>query len=232
MGIRGSVVTLCTLLAGLAPASIGTNSNPARDIRGSVNFGSIQIIPHQRYNERIPLQEIVDNYMREHRAGNFERKIIVRKSERTLGVYINDTRLKEYRVILGFDPINDKEVVGDARTPEGDFYVAAKVPNVTFHNGLLINYPNREDAERGLRNNLITQQEYHSIITAVNSCQIPPQNTALGSGIEIHGKNSPWWSDRTLGCIATENEGMDELYLFAQAGCSGGRPRTRIIIKP
>jgi L,D-peptidoglycan transpeptidase YkuD (ErfK/YbiS/YcfS/YnhG family) len=73
-----------------------------------------------------------------------------------------------------------------------------------------LSYPNIEDAGRGLRENLITRRQHDAIVRAIKRKSTPPQNTALGGDIYIHGNGAS--SDWTWGCVALENAEMKELF--------------------
>jgi hypothetical protein len=64
--------------------------------------------------------------------------------------------------------------------------------------------PNAEDAERGLRDGLISRAVHDAIVKASKRKATPPQNTPLGGDIYIHGNGAS--SDWTWGCVALENE--------------------------
>jgi murein L,D-transpeptidase YafK len=136
--------------------------------------------------------------------------IEVKKSERRLILYSDGEPVREYRVGLGFSPEGDKSEEGDGRTPEGKYYICVKNPNSKFHLAVGLSYPNVEDAERGLLAGLIDRREYDEIVSAVQSQRKPPQHTALGGDIFIHGDGSG--SDWTLGCIALDNADIEEIY--------------------
>ena len=178
-------------------------------------------LPTQYLNSGVALREILQNH-----STAVDRKILIDKSERKLGLYLGKIILKEYPVSLGFDPENDKIQEGDGRTPEGEFYVNLKMPNSRFHKALQISYPQKEDASRGLEAGLIDRSEYESINQAIDTCTSPPQKTPLGGYIQIHGGGA-LFGDWTLGCIALNNDAMDEVYNFAQGGCRG----TKILIQ-
>lgn len=143
-------------------------------------------------------------------------RIVVEKSERRLVLYEGDREVRRYRVGLGRHPEGDKEVEGDGRTPEGRFYIWGKNPESSYHLGLNISYPSREDAERGLAARLIDSAEYRLIVEAVTTRRMPPQKTALGGEIVIHGGGTLY--DWTLGCIALANDDMTELYEAVKPG--------------
>ncbi|MDO8511063.1 MAG: L,D-transpeptidase family protein [Nanoarchaeota archaeon] len=178
------------------------------------------------YNSSIPLQSLLDDCRGKH-------NITIDKSERRLGLYCETKLLKEYGISLGFAPEGDKEYEGDGKTPEGEYFITTAFPS-RFHKSLQISYPNLKHAERGLSSELITQREYNVIVQAIKGCKSPPQNTKLGSFIQIHGRGGGVGvSDWTLGCIALENKAIDEVYSFLILGCDKeGNPKTKITIVP
>lgn len=137
-------------------------------------------------------------------------KIIISKSGRRLALYSGGAVVRTYRVGLGLDPVNDKVRQGDRRTPEGSFYIFIKNPKSSFYLSLGLSYPDIEDAERGLRDGLISRAQHNRIVRAIERRERPPQNTALGGDIFIHGNGSQ--SDWTWGCIALDNKDMKELF--------------------
>lgn len=167
-------------------------------------------------NSGLPLKEIIADYNNVHPQGKKHRKIIIEKSARRLSLYLDGKLLKQYQVGLHVGSHKDKEREGDGQTPEGTFYISSKLIT-RFYKSLLISYPSKEDASRGLKDGLINRWQYNSIVSAVNSCKIPPQKTSLGGEILIHGGGGSY--DWTAGCIALNNKDMDEIYSFAQTGC-------------
>lgn len=135
----------------------------------------------------------------------------------SLRLYVGKRLVKGYPVALGFDPVNDKEKRDDYRTPEGDFYICGKNPKSQFYKSLRLSYPNAEDAARGLRDKLIDEKTYKRIVRAIRRKQTPPQNTALGGDIMLHGGGGArdHW---TWGCVALDNDAMDELFEFVPMG--------------
>jgi L,D-peptidoglycan transpeptidase YkuD (ErfK/YbiS/YcfS/YnhG family) len=139
-----------------------------------------------------------------------EPKIVVEKAARRLTLYSNGERVRVFPVALGFEPAGDKVKQGDGRTPEGDFYVCMKNERSKFYLSLGLSYPNVEDAERGLRDGLITRAQHKQIIDAIGRGAKPPWNTPLGGEIFIHGGGTA--SDWTWGCVALANEQVKELF--------------------
>lgn len=142
--------------------------------------------------------------------------IIISKSKRQLVLYSAGDAVRVYRIGLGLNPIDDKTKEGDYSTPEGEFYVFTKNPKSKYYLSLGLSYPNAEDAERGLSDGLITRAEHDEILKAIQKRLMPPQKTALGGEIYIHGGGSA--RDWTWGCIALENENMRELFDAVERG--------------
>jgi murein L,D-transpeptidase YafK len=136
--------------------------------------------------------------------------LLVKKSMREMSLYDGDSLLRTYHIGLGSSPVEDKVRSGDKRTPEGNFYVCVKNANSKFYLSLGLSYPNAEDAERGLKDALITRQQRDSIVRAIDRGIRPPWDTPLGGEIFIHGNGSS--SDWTWGCVAVEDAEMRELF--------------------
>lgn len=143
-------------------------------------------------------------------------RIVVSKSRRLLTLYSSGKLVRTYRIGLGLSPIEDKVREGDRRTPEGDFYICIKNPRSQFYLSLGLSYPNRQHAERGLRDGLITRAQYQQIVSAIRRKRQPPQYTRLGGEIFIHGHGSQ--SDWTWGCVALDNKDIRELFAAVPVG--------------
>lgn len=143
-------------------------------------------------------------------------RIVVHKERRSLRLYSGPRLMREYSVKLGHDPVNDKEIEGDGRTPLGKFYVCMKNPQSRYHLSLGLSYPNLEDAERGLRGGLISRTQYDDIVQRLSQGEIPLWNTRLGGEIFIHGAAESW--DWTYGCVALASVDMEELYRVIPVG--------------
>ncbi len=137
-------------------------------------------------------------------------RILVIKSKRQMFLYSEDKVVRTYRIGLGFNPVDDKIKEGDGATPEGKFYIFTRNEQSQYYLSLGISYPNIEDAERGLRERLITQQQYEQIVEANRKRIMPPQYTPLGGLIYIHGHGSH--KDWTLGCVALDDADVKELF--------------------
>lgn len=142
--------------------------------------------------------------------------IVVKKQERVVQVLDDGKVIRTYRAALGFAPEDTKLRQGDGRTPEGRYVIRVKNANSQFHLSLGIDYPSVNDAARGLKAKRINKAQYAAIADAHRKNKLPPQNTALGGDIFLHGGgNSRDW---TLGCIALDNADIEELFRIAKVG--------------
>jgi len=150
--------------------------------------------------------------------------IHVSKRRKLLILYRGMEVISKFHADFGYNGISDKVVRGsDARpdhwrTPEGVFYVVKKNPYSQFHRAFLLNYPNEEDAKRGLSEGLISQREYNAIMLAEKRGLPPPMQTPLGGFIEIHGNGTGASSNWTEGCVAVRDADMDLMWSYVQEG--------------
>jgi len=143
-------------------------------------------------------------------------RILVKKSERKLLLFSGNKLVRTYPIGLGLSPVGDKVRQGDRRTPEGDFYIFTKNDKSAFYLSLGVSYPNAAHAERGLRDGLITKEQYLAIMQALRTGTAPPQNTRLGGDIYIHGNGAG--SDWTWGCVALDDRDIRELFNVIPVG--------------
>ena len=131
--------------------------------------------------------------------------IVVSKSARKLYLFSGKEMIKSYRVGLGFDPIGDKKISGDGKTPEGKYYINRKNPKSSFFLSLGISYPNKRDL-----------------------AEAKSFGKSAGGDIFIHGEDiKPHFfnQDWTTGCIALRNTDIREIYAAVDIG-------TPIFIRP
>ena len=136
------------------------------------------------------------------------RRVVITKHKQTL-LFNDGASMLCLPVVLGKNPA-DKQREGDCATPEGEFYICYKNPASRYHRFLGLSYPNCEDADRGLRERLITPAEAGAIRAAIAARQCPPWKTALGGEVGLHGPcpNVTW----THGCIAMSIPHIEQLY--------------------
>lgn len=149
--------------------------------------------------------------------------IIVKKSERLLELWQGETLIGSFSIGLGWEPEGHKQVEGDGKTPEGEYYVCVRNSNSSFYLSLGVSYPNKEDAAAALEDGRIDNNTYDRIVNAIDKGQCPDWNTALGGAIMIHGCGGS--SDWTAGCVAVDNDVMDLLFDYCPIG-------TKITILP
>ncbi len=155
----------------------------------------------------------------------------ISKSEQMLYVYHGASLTTKFPTDLGYNFFADKmrrgseAIPDDWRTPEGEFYIVNKNPRSEFYRALVLNYPNAEDANRGIRAGLISDTEFEQIVQAQNGRTIPPMGTALGGWIEIHGDGTGGKNNWTRGCIAVLNAQIDRLWSIVHVG-------TPVLIEP
>jgi hypothetical protein len=120
-----------------------------------------------------------------------------------------------------------KQRQGDKRTPEGEYYLDYRNPNSSYHLSLLVSWPDPTSAESARASGMITRSQKDAIDRAWRQRSKPPQNTAMGGAIMVHGNGSGGRGEWTLGCIGLRNEDMDTLWAYPDVG--NGTP---IVITP
>ena len=149
--------------------------------------------------------------------------VLVEKSKRILTLRARHgqslKKMKQYPI--GLSPLGDKgakQKSGDRLTPEGFYAIVYKNPQSKFGDhpmsgeplpSFMLNYPNRYDAWRGLKEGIITLNQYNAINQAIDNDQPPPLDTRLGGLIMIHGGGAE--KDWTKGCIAVNDQDLVEL---------------------
>lgn len=138
--------------------------------------------------------------------------LVIRKAKRTLELYDGERLVKSWPAAFGRSPgAGPKLRKGDGRTPEGRYFVCTRNPRSRFHLFLGLSYPNETDSAAGERDGIIGADEAKAIRDAVRSGRRPPWDTAMGGEIGVHGGGSA--RDWTQGCVAVENEAIEELWL-------------------
>jgi murein L,D-transpeptidase YafK len=125
--------------------------------------------------------------------------VVVSKRNRVLELRSGDQLLKRYQVHLGFQPVGQKVMSGDGRTPEGQYFIDRRNPRSDFYLSLGISYPNVVDVARA------------------RALGVQP-----GGDIMIHGgprratdrKKDDW----TAGCIAVSDAEIEEIWSMVPTG--------------
>jgi len=153
--------------------------------------------------------------------------IIVNTDQRKLYLYRGSTLLASYPVAIGFGGSAPRRIRGDNKTPIGHYHIGYVRWGTQYGPFMLLTYPNRHDAEWGLREGIISQSQYHAIVSAIDAGQVPPQNTPLGGYIGIHGMGPSFSYDRTArvfpgrwtaGCVALSNHDAQNIASMVQPG--------------
>lgn len=141
--------------------------------------------------------------------------IVYDKTSHQLELWKNGERLYNCLGTAGAAE-GDKEIEGDWKTPEGEFYICKRNDKSQYYKALGLSYPDTEDAKRGLDAGIITEQKYNQIAAAIEQKEKPDWYTPLGGEIMIHGERNE--SDKTRGCISISNEDIDIIWEHAQMG--------------
>lgn len=151
--------------------------------------------------------------------------VVVYKADRRVGLYQDGQLAGCWRAALasGYPP-GHKQRQGDLKTPEG-WYRTSDKPWSSFYGAIAVHYPRVEDAEAGLAAGLVDAATVESIRSAHARGDKPPQQTRLGGEILLHGGGSLF--DWTLGCVALEDEDLDDLRAQLPAGM-----KTDVLILP
>lgn len=134
--------------------------------------------------------------------------IRVDKSDHKLELFADGEVLKSYRVAIGSGGAGFKRFEGDKVTPVGTYRVRGRFKGL-FHQFLNVTYPNDEDRARYAE--LKRRGEV-------------PAGRSVGFGIGIHGVGERSWngvhkqSDWTHGCIALDDDEIDELSKLVKDG--------------
>lgn len=139
----------------------------------------------------------------------------VKQGEQTLAVFPN--------IAIGRNGAGAKTRRGDNITPLGEYKIGWVNPQSQFHTFYGLTYPSIEDAKNALSKSIISQNEHDDIVYAQEHNLVPPQNTALGGIVGVHGlgkaderihKLMNW----THGCIALTNSQVDQLDPWIEEG--------------
>ncbi len=136
--------------------------------------------------------------------------IVIEKKARRLTLYHHGQKLRSYLVALGANPVGDKRVAGDSRTPEGLFSIDGKNEKSDFHLALHISYPD-----------------------SAHWARAEALGASPGGNILIHGLRNGRGAtgafhrtvDWTDGCIAVTDEEIEGLWSAVPVG-------TPVEIKP
>lgn len=122
------------------------------------------------------------------------------KSDHELRLMAGDEVVKTYRVALGPGGLGPKRYEGDNVTPTGTYTLNGRFR--LYHQFINVTYPNDEDKKR--------------FADLKAKGEVPP-GRSIGFGIGLHGTGHAEWngvhkeSDWTAGCIAVDDDEIDEI---------------------
>ena len=150
--------------------------------------------------------------------------VLVDTSAGTLAVMQGERVIRVFEdVAIGRYGVTETKQRGDNMTPLGHFAIGWITAKTRYHRFIGLNYPDLETASIAFFNGLITKNEWLEIRRASKEDRRPPQNTALGGMIGIHGlgdadievhRTYNW----TNGCVALTNDEIDELLEWVEVG--------------
>lgn len=129
--------------------------------------------------------------------------VLVEKEARKLHLLKDGEPFRSFDIALGVSPVGDKLREGDAKTPEGRYWLDVRNPDSDYFLSIRISYPNEADIREARQ-----------------------QGLDPGGQIMIHGQpNEPTYSagfyaseDWTNGCIAVSNSDMIDIWLMTRPG--------------
>ncbi|NVF14767.1 L,D-transpeptidase family protein [Vreelandella maris] len=156
--------------------------------------------------------------------------VLIDDQEATLSVFRGNTLLERYAPIsLGRAGAKTQRVRGDNVTPKGEFRINRFNYESQWRTFMGIDFPTPAHARMALEKGIYSQTDYEDYFDYYRRNGHPPQNTALGGAIGIHGLGSadPDIHGRyhwTQGCVAVTNAQIDRLAELVGVG-------TRVVIR-
>ncbi|WP_438590711.1 L,D-transpeptidase family protein [Grimontia sedimenti] len=127
----------------------------------------------------------------------------VDKSARKMYLIQGNKIVRWYSISLGANPKGHKLREGDKRTPEGRYFLDLINEQSSFYRSIRINYPNETDSKRAEK------------LGFSPGGQIMIHGQKNGNGPHPSIKRGKDWTD---GCIAIDNEEMDEFLSLVKVG--------------
>lgn len=133
--------------------------------------------------------------------------LLVSKQHRRMWAFMNGNSIKSYHVSIGQNPLGAKEIEGDMKTPEGTYRITSKNPQSKYYKALEISYPEKKDLARA-------RELGASPGGDVMLHGLPVDTPEKRFAIYKNSTTRAW----TRGCVAVENEEIDELYPKVSVG--------------
>jgi murein L,D-transpeptidase YafK len=160
------------------------------------------------------------------RAGHPSRDtwILVDTKSETLSVFRGGELVQRFHgIAIGRGGLSTDRTRGDGTTPLGTFHISRIHPSAQFELFFGIDFPRPEQARRAFHAGRIGPTDYERILAAHERNRPPPQETALGGALGIHGlgngsKRVHEALNWTQGCIALTNQQIHSLSQWIQLG--------------
>jgi hypothetical protein len=146
-------------------------------------------------NYETPLGDLLESPVDKDRIS-----LLIEKPQYRLTVLYDGRPVKQYPVVFGGNPVDDKLRQGDGCTPEGQFIVQDLYPHGRYYRFLWLNYPNDDSWSK------------HDQAIADG---IIPADSPIGSDIGIHCEaddDIDYMVNCTAGCIAMRKWDVGEVY--------------------
>lgn len=162
-------------------------------------------------NYHAPIKNVIDSL----NLNTDDLHIEIDKSDYILSVYSGRSLIKQYPIVLGSNPVDDKLIQGDCCTPEGNYRIKDKYNHNKWSRFIWIDYPNDKSNRK---------------FNKAKRAGIIPSESTPGGDIGIHGvpENCDYLinigENWTLGCISLKIKDINEIYEIVKIG-------TRVIIK-
>jgi L,D-peptidoglycan transpeptidase YkuD (ErfK/YbiS/YcfS/YnhG family) len=156
--------------------------------------------------------------------------VLIDDKEATLTIFRGNALVERFAPIsLGRGGAKTQRIRGDNVTPLGEFIVNRFNFESQWHIFIGIDYPTPPHARMALEKGIYSQADYEAYFDHYRRYGSPPQNTALGGAIGIHGvgggdpeiHGSFHW---TQGCVAVTNEQIVRVAELVDVG-------TRVVIR-
>ncbi|WP_136247613.1 L,D-transpeptidase family protein [Halomonas borealis] len=156
--------------------------------------------------------------------------VLVDDAEERLSIFRGDRLVESFSPIsLGRGGARSQRVEGDRVTPLGEFRVMRFNYHSRYRTFVGLDYPTPTHARMALASGVYSQQDYDDYFSYYRRHGTPPQETALGGYIGIHGvgvadpeihRRFHW----TSGCVAVTDRQIDTLSSMIDIG-------TRVVIR-
>jgi len=157
--------------------------------------------------------------------------ILVDTQTLTLTIFSTKNRVlvRFHNISIGSGGVSELHRRGDETTPRGIFHVSWVDRRSRFNTFYGLDYPSARIARHAYEEGNISQAEFDAIMQALRHRRTPPQTTALGGQLGIHGlgggdssvQQAVNWTD---GCVALTNRQIRLLSNWIHVG-------TRVVIR-